>query len=104
MFQGFKTPLMIFMALIQPGDQDGGVHQDHGRVRRNSALPETRPSQEAARSRICLWNSFRIPGFFLASITLPLTAHCNTVPEAIPSSRRVELGMVVVPCILTAVY
>jgi hypothetical protein len=43
---------MSVMRLIQPGNDDGRVHQNHGRVLRSNSAPETLPSHVPERARI----------------------------------------------------
>src|SRR5436190_9590433 len=99
----FGAGPMVCVGSVKPGDNDRGIHQNHGRVLRRSSLPEMLPSHEPARSRMRFCNSLRVPGFLRASIASPRSDHCSTVPGAMPSARRISLGMVVVPFSVTTV-
>src|SRR5579884_790128 len=101
--QRVRTNLMFRMIGVEPGDDDGGVHQDHGRVFLSSSTPEIFPFQAPARARMCCCIAFGTPVLGRANTPSSRISQLSTVPVVIPARLRKSSGMVVVPLLVTLV-
>ena len=95
--------LVFRMRLIKPRNQDGSVHQNHGRVRFSSSTPESLPSQVPARLRICFCMALALVLSGRATSALFTNRQVRTVPSLMPACLRSLPGIVVWPLLVTRV-
>ena len=88
---------------IEPCNDDGRVHQDHGRVLLSSSTPEILPFQAPARARMWRCIALAAPAFGLANTPSPRSSQERRVPVVMPARLRRASGMVVVPLLVTFV-
>jgi hypothetical protein len=66
-------------------------------------MPERLPFHVPARLRMCFWTWLSTPVLFRTTMTFPRVDHSNSVPGTIPNARRISMGIVVVPLLVTTV-
>src|SRR5438045_9433436 len=89
------------LSFVQPGDDNGSINQNHGRVFRSNSAPEILPSQLPARARMWRWASLREPDFLRTRMTpLSWSVQRMTVPGPMPACSRMSCGMVLVPLLV----